>query len=341
MNAPDELYGWPWGQRMLARIDEVRSLAALAAMRAKLPAESPEVEATRRCLDQARRAIVRGGRRHPRAPYIAAAQGYLHAGSVLVLQTLPLRHLEGRLPDLAARVEEHLAAGDPRRVALETLHRRLRMHGGELDEAGRELIVSAMQAAHLADARELERVRRFRQLVYGVAAAACTLAVLLALFMARNENLAPLCFADRGVMSCPSASGAIGEMVFQLTSRWDYALVEMVGMVAATLTGAVALAGLRAARGPYDLVLPLFLLKVPAGALTAVLGLLLVQGGFVPGLTALDSPSQIIAWAAVFGAAQQLLTRLVDRHGASLQPATHGVVGAPVLRLVRPQAQAA
>jgi hypothetical protein len=341
MEIPNEWQGWPWGQRMRARIEELRSLAALSAERAKLPPGAPEVEATRRCLDQAERAILKGRWRHPRAPYIAAAQGYLHSAAVLTLQTMPLRHLQGRLPDLCARVGEHLAPGDPRRGALEALCRRQRTHGEELDEAGRELIVSAAQAAFLEEERALDRIRKFRNLVHGAAATACLLAVTLALFMARHENLAPLCFSDRGTVSCPSASGGIGEMVFQLTSSWDYALVMMVGMIAATLSAAAALSGLRAAGGPYDMVLPLFLLKVPAGALTAVLGLLLVQGGFVPGLTALDSPSQIIAWGAVFGAAQQLFTRSIDRHGATLLPAAHAVPSAPVLRLVRPQRVAA
>jgi hypothetical protein len=44
--------------------------------------------------------------------------------------------------------------------------------------------------------------------------------------------------------------------------------------------------------------------KLPTGALTAVLGLLLLRGGFVPGLSALDSTGQILAWALIFGAAQ-------------------------------------
>jgi hypothetical protein len=43
-----------------------------------------------------------------------------------------------------------------------------------------------------------------------------------------------------------------------------------------------------------------------------VLGLLLMRGQFVPGLSALDSSAQILAWAIVFGYAQQLFTRLVD-----------------------------
>jgi hypothetical protein len=53
-------------------------------------------------------------------------------------------------------------------------------------------------------------------------------------------------------------------------------------------------------------------LKLPTGALSAFLGLLLVRGAFVPGLSDLDSRAQVLAWAAAFGAAQHLVTRLVD-----------------------------
>ena len=40
-----------------------------------------------------------------------------------------------------------------------------------------------------------------------------------------------------------------------------------------------------------------------------------MRGQFIPGLSALDSPAQILAWALVFGFAQQLFTRLVDQQG--------------------------
>jgi hypothetical protein len=53
-------------------------------------------------------------------------------------------------------------------------------------------------------------------------------------------------------------------------------------------------------------------LKLPTGALSAFLGLLLIRGAFVPGLSDLDSRAQVLAWAAAFGAAHHLVTRLVD-----------------------------
>jgi hypothetical protein len=60
------------------------------------------------------------------------------------------------------------------------------------------------------------------------------------------------------------------------------------------------------------------MLKVFIGALTAFLGLELVRAEFIPGLTALDSSAQIIAWAVVLGYAQQLFTRAIDQQAQTL-----------------------
>ena len=49
-----------------------------------------------------------------------------------------------------------------------------------------------------------------------------------------------------------------------------------------------------------------------------MLGLLFIRGGFVPGLTALDTPAQIIAWAVIFGYSQELFTRFVDTQAHSV-----------------------
>ncbi len=49
-----------------------------------------------------------------------------------------------------------------------------------------------------------------------------------------------------------------------------------------------------------------------------MLGLLLMRGGFVPGLSALDTSAQILSWAIVFGYSQQLFTRMVDRQAQSV-----------------------
>jgi hypothetical protein len=54
-----------------------------------------------------------------------------------------------------------------------------------------------------------------------------------------------------------------------------------------------------------------------------------MRGGFVPGLTALDSSAQILAWAIVFGYSQQVFTRLIDNQGSDLlhDVSGHGAAG--------------
>lgn len=51
---------------------------------------------------------------------------------------------------------------------------------------------------------------------------------------------------------------------------------------------------------------------------------MLMRGQFVPGLSALDTSAQILAWALVFGYAQQLFTRLVDRQGQTVLDSVRG-----------------
>jgi hypothetical protein len=75
---------------------------------------------------------------------------------------------------------------------------------------------------------------------------------------------------------------------------------------------AFSLRRIRGTSAPYMLPLASAVLKFPTGALSAFLGILLIRGAFVPGLSDLDSRAQVLAWAAAFGAAQQLVTRLVD-----------------------------
>ena len=59
------------------------------------------------------------------------------------------------------------------------------------------------------------------------------------------------------------------------------------------------------------------LLKVPTGALTAVLGLSLILADVVPGVH-LTTSGQVVAWAIVLGAGQQTFTQLVDRQAQTV-----------------------
>jgi hypothetical protein len=90
------------------------------------------------------------------------------------------------------------------------------------------------------------------------------------------------------------------------------AVVMLVGPAGAAVTGGCTATHARHI-DPVRRPMTLLLLKLPTGAPTALLGLVLLHGEFVPGLSALDSSDQILAWSLVFGAAQQPVTGLVDK----------------------------
>jgi hypothetical protein len=154
-----------------------------------------------------------------------------------------------------------------------------------------------------------------------------------------RPTLIPLCFAPeesgKALVVCPTAqsepfipvggepqSGVpirdIDDVVEETAKRQDLIVVELVGLTAAAIATAAAIRGIRGSSERYGLPVALAALKLPTGAITAFLGLLLMRGQFVPGLSALDTSAQILAWALVFGYAQQLFTRLVDQQGQTV-----------------------
>lgn len=80
----------------------------------------------------------------------------------------------------------------------------------------------------------------------------------------------------------------------------------------------MSIRNLKGTSTPYDVPVALAMLKVPLGAFTAMLAVVAIQGDFVPGLSVLDSQEQILAYALIFGFAQQLLTRLLDQRAQTL-----------------------
>jgi hypothetical protein len=279
-----------------------------------------------------------------------------------LLRLMPDPYLRGQLPNLVAHVQDHLPEGDPRRTEVETVAEAVRGRAPNtpLRDLERDQVLGAVRAASLEARRSIRRVRSFRNvlLVSALILSLCVAGITLLGVLAPEKI--PLCFTPETVDSvnvvCPTgtlsveASGSstvmpsqqeLDENMRDTANAWDMPLIEIVGLLSAALAGALALRSIRGTSTPYSLPVAVAVLKLPSGALTAVIGLLLMRGGFVPGLSALDSSAQIIAWAIVFGYSQQILTRLVDRQansvlenvsqpsGASVSPSTTPAPAAP------------
>jgi hypothetical protein len=158
-------------------------------------------------------------------------------------------------------------------------------------------------------------------------------------------DLDPLCFAPeeagQAVVVCPTQQSApfsttqstttpaktsedIDDATRTTVTPWDLVVVELVGLTAAALAATATIRRLKGSSERYGLPVALAALKLPTGAITAFLGLLLMRGQFVPGLTALDTSAQILAWALLFGYAQQVFTRLADQQGQNVLNSVRG-----------------
>ncbi|MGH3803265.1 MAG: hypothetical protein ACRDTD_24660, partial [Pseudonocardiaceae bacterium] len=130
-------------------------------------------------------------------------------------------------------------------------------------------------------------------------------------------------FVQTGQQSGPAAPDV--DDVVRLTAKpADLLVIELIGFIAAAVAAAASIRGIRGSSEPYGLPVALAALKLPTGAITAFLGLILMRGRFIPGLSELDTSGQILAWAIIFGYAQELFTRFVDRQAHTVLDTVRG-----------------
>lgn len=265
-----------------------------------------------------------------RGTSIEQAYRSLHAARVFLAELIGDRDVDALVPGVVARVQSCLPATDPQRVEVEKLPTMT-------DKAAKRAeLVHALELGYEASDEAHTRVRRFRNVLLAAA-------VFIALFtfffireVALHPTAVPFCFrpdittaeaatlpapsgrTDNSRAVCPSAEQAVGDPDRLQPSSSDVWIIAGLGLLGGGLASAVAVRKMVSSRTPYDVPLALALLKVPTGALTGLAGILLLGGGFVPGLSELDSQRQILAYALVFGYAQQVATRYLDDRASTL-----------------------
>ncbi|WP_165495187.1 hypothetical protein [Actinomadura roseirufa] len=327
-------------RELTALLDTGRAAAQISAENARLrEAARDEVRRAMEVIDYAEH------RRSAAASHVTSAQVHVNAAWSLWLKTLSPAEIEPYLPGLFAVVAQHLVPADARRVAVEGIARDLRAAQSRdrpfEPSAGQMLaVVKAVDAARAAALAEKLRADSFVRIVRWMAAALSALAVAVAVLAAFWKGAVPLCFTSAAGPAVPGLPGGgegtgvvcptgaarpdAAREIGDVAGRGDYAVVEIVGVTAAGIAAASALRKVRGTSTAFGIPVALAVLKLPMGALTAVLGLLLMRGSFVPGLSALDSSAQIIAWAVVLGYSQELFTKFVDRQGQAVLDGVRG-----------------
>ncbi|GAA3686777.1 hypothetical protein GCM10023081_25090 [Arthrobacter ginkgonis] len=248
---------------------------------------------------------------------IERAMSNLDAAEALLLRRAPAQYLAGQVPHFWAHIRQHLPADDPRRLQVQPLAEGT--GSGPLDGNHKELLIQGVRAASSEARREFTRVRSFRNALLATAVLLTLIAAAVAIWgFVRPDDL-QICF-EAPAPAPPDVPSGTGEVcpAGDTPLPTDIFLLEFIGMVAGAVSGSLALRHLSGTSTRLGLPVALAVLKLPTGALTAFLGLILMRGEFVPGLSNLDSSAQILAWAVVFGAAQQLVTGLIDRQAATV-----------------------
>lgn len=153
-------------------------------------------------------------------------------------------------------------------------------------------------------------MRTFRNVLFGVAATLAVVLLGLATWHAVDANVVSLCRTVGTRTICfGEGSRPTGRALFE---------VLLVGAVGGLLSSAFLLGKIDKAPSRYNLQIPQIVLKAVAGSATALVGVILLQSQVLIAPAGDSSTAVMLAYAAVFGFSQQLLTQFVDRRGADL-----------------------
>ncbi|MBP2452458.1 hypothetical protein [Mycolicibacterium lutetiense] len=226
---------------------------------------------------------------------VEAAWLRIHAVDVTVIRLATPGVVRARLPEIVSTGKELLGDSHESVVALREI-----LGHPKWTEYDRETLARSVKAVHAASDSESMRLRSFRNILLGATAMLALLAICFGVVGA--------CRPDTFGLTAAGAS----------MSRADIAIAELLGLVSASLVGAVAIRRMKGTSTAYAVPMASLLLKLPTGALTAVAGLLMVKAGIAGDGVSVTTNAHVVGYSLLFGASQQGLTGMVDRQAQSL-----------------------
>lgn len=240
---------------------------------------------------------------------IERAWARLHEVDERLVDLVPESELEPMALDTVARAEERLEKSDTRVVALEAARAEVTT-GRKPPAALRPLIHDVLRAAHERSDRDNAAARFLRNRIMLGSGASFVLAAGLLVLQRRLDDVA---FVD----PVPALDQRPATYLF---------LVMTFGAVGALLTAMSKFTEISSDHSPFNLPLQQAILKLAFGPLVACIGFVVV--GAIESTDAVNtdvlpigSPSTLPAaflLAVVFGSAQQIVTRLVDRRAGKI-----------------------
>jgi hypothetical protein len=313
-----------WVQDVAVAADVLDTRLAVARSRGLGPSLSAVADGVEKLVSRARDAAFRvdpiPGRwlNWWRGTLVDAAYHNVHAARGQMVDLYDDAEVDAEVPAALARVQATLHRDDPRSVKARGL--------ATLDPSQRRIMLRRLvEDGYEAQDLQHARLRSFRNILLMAAFSVLILVGATVLAVAINPTVMPLCFPREVPRELANASATVERNLNCPTGSnrseplgGDVLIVALLGLLGGALTAAISIRNLKGTSTPYDVPVALAMLKVPLGAFTAILGLVAIQGDFVPGLSVLDSQGQILAYALIFGFAQQVFTRLLDRQAEGL-----------------------
>jgi len=243
---------------------------------------------------------------------VEATYRNLHYAEALIARLYTVEEVRCAVPDALRRVITALDYNHPTRtMAIKMLHSTENSHCTCSAHELSEIITVGHETAD----RSRVRLHSFRNILLIGTVLNILLVAAFIILVAKNPTLVPLCFTPHEALTngpgiCPTRRG--------LPSGGDLFIVAVLGLLGGSLSAAVFVRGLYTNSTPYNVAIPLALLKLPAGATVAVLGMILLAGDFVPGFSAVNTPVQILAYAILLGFSQQIFTQMIDHRAERL-----------------------
>lgn len=323
-----------WAEEAKVNIANVR--AKLAVIEARRRDEQPDptvlviAAQVERFLDKAEGAASGNEPRHRcvrswwNGANTEAAYRNLHYAEACIAHLYSPDDIRVELPDAVRRANGALAVDDPTRLSAAQALTSSRRREDNLSYTAAQLSMLIVLGHEAAD-RQRARLRTFRNVLLTAVAIASLLATAIALLGILAPEWMPLCFTQTALppnptdvaVACPTGQSTVNEPR-RTPGPADPLLLILMGAVGGALSALVFIRGLHANSTPYNVAVPLAMLKIPTGALVAVVGTLLLAGDFVPGFSAVDRQPQVLAYALLFGFAQQMITRAADQRAKGL-----------------------
>jgi hypothetical protein len=240
----------------------------------------------------------------------------LHAAEADSLLLLDADQLKAKLPSVYEQAVAYLSKGDKRITAVTNLM----SPSAALNPSADGCVAwEALTYANKKEDQQQLQVRDFRTTLGASFIVALAVAVGLGFAAHFHPAYFPFCVlkaASKTALICPSGGSQ--------PSASDAPLVMGMGALGGILSFVISLSVINPPGVRYSLSAVQGLLKVALGALTAVLGIMVLSTLLSTDSSVLNSQLKLLVAAAVFGYSQQLFTSVLDRKGTNLQDAAAG-----------------